>query len=238
MKSCVGGLDRHVHTLPTMNFFYLSPDDRDLLKCLLVKYALLVTLILCFWLILNAWPKAETPAIRVNESHKVPFRLDQGGFEPTVSMAAQEQGRGWVENGPQATKRMDLAGNQVNAVEPKPLLTTNVLKKPRARDHSRAVQPTGWRRTRNGWENTANWQTSLPSLGDIVRQQQERESDWLQQLLAQARRVPPWGFALFQLSAVGVVLLFERHSVRKQQRPVIVSEPSLLNGAELSDGQS
>ena len=224
MKSWVCGLDRDVHPFPPMNFFYLSPDDRDWLKCLLVRHALLIALILSFWLILNAWPQAEPRVSRAEESRRVQFSLDGRGFEPTASMVVQTQVSSWLENDLPAKKLVDLTVSQVNACEPETLLANHTLKKPEARDHSRAVQPTGWRRTRNGWENTDSWQTSLPSLGDIVRQQQERESDWLQHLLAQVRRVPPWGVALFQLSAVGGLLLFERRSARKQQRQVIASE--------------
>ena len=117
-----------------MNFFYLSPDDRDWLKCLLARHALLVTLILCFWLILNARPQAEAPASRVDEFHKVQLSFGQRDFEPTTSMAAQGHVSAWVENAPHTKKLVDLAVNQVNAVEPEPLLATNNLKKPKARD--------------------------------------------------------------------------------------------------------
>jgi hypothetical protein len=207
-----------------MNFFYLSPEDRDWLKCLLMKHAFLLTLILCFWLILNAWPKAETPVSRVDESDTVQFRVPQEGSEAAAAMLNRGRVRAWVEDGPQAIKLVDLPLDSVNAVEPKELVSTSSLKRPGTRYLSRAVQPTGWRRTRNGWENTANWRTSLASLGDIVRQQQEREPDWFQALLARVRSVPPWGVALFQLSAVGGVLLFERRAARKQLSQVISSE--------------
>ncbi len=207
-----------------MNFFYLSPDDRDWLKCLLMKHAFLVTLILCFWLILNAWPKAETPVSRVDESNTVQLSVAQDFFEATESVAGQGQVRAWVEDATHAIRTAGSPANQVNSDVPESLVVTNSLKKPKAHYLSRAVQPTGWRRTRNGWENTATWHTSVASLGDIVRQQQERESDWLQELLAQVRSVPPWAVALFQLSAVGGLLLYESWAARKQQRQVIASE--------------
>ena len=207
-----------------MNFFYLSPDDRDWLKCLLMKHAFLVTLILCFWLVLNAWPKAETPDSRVNEADSAESRVAQEFSESTAALRNQGRVRAWVADGPQALRLVDLPLDSVDAVEPEALVAASSLKRPDARYLSRDVQPTGWRRTRNGWENTANWHTSLASLGDIVRQQQERESGWFQELLARVRSVPPWGVALFQLSAVGGVLLFERRAARKQLRQVIASE--------------
>ena len=224
MTQFVGRLDREVHPLRSMNFFYLSTDDRDWLKCWLRMHAFLVALILCFWLILNAWPKAETPASRVDDSQAFQSSVASEPSGASATVRDQDRVMAWVEDGPQAIKLVDLPLDSVNAVEPKELVSTSSLKRPDTRYLSRAVQPTGWRRTRNGWENTANWRTSLASLGDIVRQQQEREPDWFQALLARVRSVPPWGVALFQLSAVGGVLLFERRAARKQLSQVISSE--------------
>ncbi len=213
-----------MHSLPCMNFFYLSPDDRGWLKCLLMKHAFLVTLILCFWFILNAWPKAETPVSKVDESDLVQFRVAQEFSEATGASRNQGRVRDWGADGPQAKRLVDLTAGSVDDFETEPLLAASSLERPDSRSISRAVQPTGWRRTRNGWENTANWSTSLDSLGDIVRRQLERESGWFQDLLARVRSVPPWGVALFQLSAVGGVLLFERLAARKQLRQVTASE--------------
>ena len=75
-----------------------------------------------------------------------------------------------------------------------------------------AVQPRGWRRTRDGWENSTTWGTSLASLGDIVRQQQEREPGWVKALLAGVRSIPPWAYAMFQILAITCILLFERRA--------------------------
>lgn len=230
MRQFVGGLERHVHPLHTMNFFYLSPDDRDWLKCWLMKHAFLVILILCFWLILNALPKAETPVSRVDKQDAVEspvgpeIAVDPEILGATSNILNQDRAMAWVEDGPQAIRLVELPLQSVKAVDPDTLVPSNAQKRPDARFLYSAVQPTGWRRTRNGWENTANWRTSLASLGDIVRQQQERESDWFQNLLAGVRRVPPWGVALFQLAAVGGILLFERRTARQHLRRAITSK--------------
>ena len=224
MTQFVGRLDREVHPLRSMNFFYLSTDDRDWLKCWLRMHAFLVTLILCFWLILNAWPKAETPASRVDDSQAFQSSVASEPSGASATVRDQDRVMAWVEDGPQAIKLLQLPLDSAIAAEVESLAATSGPKEPDFRDLSSAVQPTGWRRTRNGWENTANWRTSLASLGDIVRQQQERESDWFQGLLAHVRSVPPWGVALFQISAVGGILLFERRAARQHLRQTIASE--------------
>ncbi|MAI35182.1 MAG: hypothetical protein CMM07_26390 [Rhodopirellula sp.] len=206
-------MDRDVHPVSKMNFFYLCPDDRDWLKSWLLKHAFLVVLILCFWLILNAWPKAETPISLVDGADAVHLNGATELLGASSTVGNQSEVVGWVEHDPQATNLVELPLNSVNAVDPDSLVAINAKKRPDSLNLNSAVRPTGWRRTRNGWENTANWRTSL---GDIVRQQQDRESDWFQNFLARVRSVPPWVVALVQLTAVGGVLLFERRAARQQ----------------------
>lgn len=221
-------LDRHVHDTSSMNFFYLSPDDRDWLKRWLVKHAFLLLLILSFWLILHAWPKAETPASNLDGRTDNQPSMNASGNSNTLGDASQDlhqgQAMAWVEDGPQAIRLVELKRNSANATAYDAFGANSSMNQPSADNSVSAVQPTGWRRTRNGWENTASWRTSLASLGDIVRQQQEKEPSWFQNLLASVRSVPPWGVALFQLAAVGGILIFERWAVRHQQTRKIKPE--------------
>lgn len=204
-----------------MNFFYLCPDDRDWLKCWLMKHAFLVILIFCLWLILNAWPKAETRISRMDESDAVNFSVAAEISGSSSDIWNQSEASDWVRYDPRAIRLVELPLNSSKPVGPGTLVATNAERRPDPCYFDGAVRPTGWRRTRNGWENTANWPTSLGALGDIVRLQQERESDWFQNLLARVRSVPPWGVALFQLTAVGGVLLFERRAARQHSRQAV-----------------
>ena len=218
----VGVLDRHVHASPSMNFFYLSPDDRNWLKRWLTKHASLLLLILCFWLILNAWPKAETPHSILNGQAEKRTNGDVFVASKAPVGVSHDSNQGyamaWVGDGPQGIRRVDLPVSLVGAVGPgsaRPDSTMNVAS---PMSSVPAVQPEGWRRTRDGWENTATWRTSVTSLGDIVRQQQVREPSWFQNLLARVRGVPPWGVALFQLAAVVGILIFERWMARQHHQ--------------------
>lgn len=217
----VCGLDRDVHFIQNMNFFYLCPEDRDWLKGWLMKHVFLVVLILCFWLILNVWPKAETPVSLVDDSTVVQSigEAHSSGERSTIGKLDRVLAQG--EDGPQARRLVQLPSNSVNVVERDRAMSFRTLERSDTGYVAGAVQPTGWRRTRNGWENAATWRTSLASLGDIVRQQQEREPDWFQHLLARVRGVPPWGVALLQLIAVAGVLLFEKRAARQRPRQAI-----------------
>ena len=201
-----------------MNFFYLSPDDRDWLKRWLVKHAVLLLLIACFWLIMYAWPKTETSSAPVGDPPDRPqavgLRQTHDASAPDTSAPAGhghrlEPARAWVENGTQAIQLLDLPMPWFSAAESSAAESSSG-RLPSVVGSVAAVNPTGWRRTRNGWENTATWRTSLASLGEIVRQQQEREPGWFKKLLASVRGIPPWGVALLQLTAVVTILIFER----------------------------
>ena len=216
-----------------MNFFYLSPDDRDWLKRLLMKHALLLLLIACFWVILHAWPKAEIPSSRVGGPPFMPeasdLRYAPGTPVPVGHRHRLEPAMAWVEDGPQSIQLVALPMAGANAAE------SNAAEFNAAEFNSSrrlasvvgsatAVQPTGWRRTRDGWENTATWRTSLVSLGEIVRQQQAREPSWFKNLLASVRSIPPWGVALFQLTAVAGILIFQRWTAARRPQQAIRTE--------------
>jgi hypothetical protein len=229
-----------------MNFFYLSPDDRDWLKRWLVKHAVLLLLIACFWLIMYAWPKTETSSARVGEPDRpqaVGLRQTHDASAPDTSAPAGhghrlEPARAWGENGTQAIQLVDLPMPWFSVAESSAAESSAAESRAaesRAAESSSgrlpsvvgsvtAVNPTGWRRTRNGWENTATWRTSLASLGEIVRQQQEREPRWFKKLLASVRGIPPWGVALLQLTAVIPILIFERWAAAHRSQQAIRTE--------------
>ena len=225
-----------------MNFFYMSPDDRDWLERWLVKHAVLLLLIACFWLIMNAWPKTETSSARVGDP---PDRPQAAGLSQTPDSSAPDSSapdssapvghdhrlgpaRAWVENGPQAIQLVALPIPWSSAAESHAAEShaaeSSSRRLPSVVGSATAVKPTGWRRTRNGWENTATWRTSLASLGEIVRQQQEREPGWFKELLASVRGIPPWGVALLQLTAVITILIFERWAAAHRSQQAIRTE--------------
>ena len=231
-----------MHANSPMNFFYLSPDDRDWLKRWLVKHAVLLLLIACFWVIMYAWPKAETSSSRVGG---LPDRPQAAGLSQTPDTSAAgtsaadtsapagqdhrlEPARAWVENGPQAIQLVALPMPWFSAAESSAAESSaaesSSRRLPSVVGSATAVKPTGWRRTRNGWENTATWRTSLASLGEIVRQQQEREPGWFKKLLASVRSIPPWGVALLQLTAVVAILIFERWAAAHRSQQAIRTE--------------
>lgn len=217
-------LDREVHSLTLMNFFYLSQNDRDWLKAWLLKHAFLIVLILCFWLILNAWPKAESPVSLTEDSAVVQASAAPAISAERSSIHDHDAVITQVADGRQTRSLVEQPRHPLNAVDRDIVLASSALDLPNTGTLSGAVRPTGWRRTRNGWENAATWRTSLASLGDIVRQQQQREPDWFQNLLARVRSVPPWGVALLQIAAVVGVLLFERRASRQRLQRAIGNE--------------
>jgi len=170
---------------------------------------------------LNAWPKAETPVSQVDDSTVVQSIGAAQSSGENSKIGKQDRVLARVEDGSQARRLGQLPSNSVNAVEPDRAVSARNEERSNTSYLAGAVQPTGWRRTRNGWENAATWRTSLASLGDIVRQQQEREPDWFQHLLARVRSVPPWGVAVLQLIAVAGVLLVEKRAARQQPRQAI-----------------
>ncbi|QDT03440.1 hypothetical protein K227x_18230 [Rubripirellula lacrimiformis] len=76
-----------------------------------------------------------------------------------------------------------------------------------------AKSPEGWRRTSNGWEHTSTWAPVARTLGEWIAEQQTREPQWVQRLLAELRQTPPLIFALCQITAiVAVVVLTENET--------------------------
>jgi hypothetical protein len=169
-----------------MNFFHLNSDDLHWLKRWLIKHLSMLALIASIWLLVRGWPEAVPRfhnAANADDVVVVDQSADQEEPIPPVAGADYNLPLVWIEDGPQGIRLAQIHGGQLIS-----------------------VPPTGWRRTRNGWENTATWRPTLASLGDIVRQQQQREPIWMRNVLSQVRSVPPWAVAILQIVAVVVVL--------------------------------
>lgn len=70
------------------------------------------------------------------------------------------------------------------------------------------IAPQGWRRTDRGWEHVSTWPKPGRPLGEIVREQEQREPRWLSNVLTEVRQLPPLTFAALQIVAIaGVVRL-------------------------------
>ena len=190
-----GVLDRCVQLSADMNFFYLSTDDLHWLKRWLIKHLVLLILIANGLLVVQFWPEAENPKYRNAVHADDQVVVADGSADQADGSADQEASisyvdrrnhnfsHAWIADGRQGIQLAPLRGGQLIS-----------------------VPPTGWRRTRNGWENTETWRPTLASLGDIVREQQLREPTWIRNLLSQVRSIPPWGFAIFQIAVIAVVL--------------------------------
>ena len=205
-----------MHISPFMKFFYLCPDDRDWLKRWLMKHGILLLLILCFWVILHAWPKVELPNAGAGDSSNTAMSgtvvSSRTAMPPSAIRKQQNQARVWIPDGQQSVQLVTLPLGTVHASEFQSAGPSLGGEPFRVAGAVVAVQPRGWRRTRDGWENSTTWGTSLASLGDIVRQQQEREPGWVKALLAGVRSIPPWAYAMFQILAITCILLFERRA--------------------------
>ncbi|MGI9472848.1 MAG: hypothetical protein ACR2NZ_15015 [Rubripirellula sp.] len=81
-------------------------------------------------------------------------------------------------------------------------------------DHSdvsiHSVPPEGWRHTKDGWEHVSTWRPAPRPLGEIVREQEEREPKWVKSTLAGVRGIPPLAFGLFQITAIAVIVNVSR----------------------------
>jgi hypothetical protein len=73
-----------------------------------------------------------------------------------------------------------------------------------------AVPPTGWRRTRYGWEHVSTWPTlgsvSGKSINEVIEQQIRREPPWARALMSGLSEIPPVAIAMVQLTAIFIVL--------------------------------
>ena len=73
-----------------------------------------------------------------------------------------------------------------------------------------AVIPHGWRRTRDGWEDSSTWVSRAQPLGEIIRSQQQREPALMQRILATVCAVPPLLYALAQVLAIAAIVRWTR----------------------------
>jgi hypothetical protein len=92
--------------------------------------------------------------------------------------------------------------------------------------YPKAVAPNGWRRTSHGWEHASSWPLQPRQLGEIIRQQEDREPAWIQLALANLRDVPPLAFALIQIGAIVAILQVEKRRGIKSDRSAEVPDGS------------
>ena len=71
----------------------------------------------------------------------------------------------------------------------------------------RAVLPTGWRRTADGWQHVSSWAaaTRRIPLSQRVIAQRNAQPVWMRRAMASIRQIPPGSFALAQLACVGLL---------------------------------
>lgn len=72
---------------------------------------------------------------------------------------------------------------------------------------ARAVLPTGWRRTANGWQHVSSWAaaTRRVPLSQRVVAQRNAHPVWMRKAMDSIRQIPPGSFALAQLASVGLL---------------------------------
>lgn len=68
------------------------------------------------------------------------------------------------------------------------------------------VPPVGWRRTSQGWEHVSHWPTAPRSLNELIIDQRAEEPAWVQACFRQLGSVSPLAFAMFQISAVALIV--------------------------------
>ena len=100
-------------------------------------------------------------------------------------------------------------GNSVDASESvSPILSIRKSK-------LNAVPPVGWRRTRDGWQHTAQWpianvSQATPSIATLIASQESQEPHWLQNAMKRIRDIPPLMIALLQIAAIAAILHISR----------------------------
>ena len=90
----------------------------------------------------------------------------------------------------------------------------------------KSVMPTGWRRTKNGWEHVSTWTNlglpSAASINELIGQQQAREPRWIRMAMARISRVPPLMIALIQIAAIAAIVFVSES--RRRDRNVFRSQ--------------
>jgi hypothetical protein len=69
--------------------------------------------------------------------------------------------------------------------------------------HPTAVLPEGWRRTNRGWEHVSTWRPMIEPMEPV---QDNVRATWLDALLNKLHDVPPWMFAVLQITAIAVIV--------------------------------
>ncbi|MCA9140448.1 MAG: hypothetical protein KDB00_26940 [Planctomycetales bacterium] len=75
---------------------------------------------------------------------------------------------------------------------------------------SDAAIPTGMRLTKNGWEDTSQWNISLDfqdkSIESWIENQRQREPGWVRRSFAKIRTTPPLMFAVIQIAMIAAIV--------------------------------
>jgi len=82
----------------------------------------------------------------------------------------------------------------------------------RAAATSKAVPPSGWRRTNRGWERVDDWSRLYPelyvqprSLQDWMDHHREQQPNWLRSAMGHLSQLPPLSIAGMQMLAIFVI---------------------------------
>ena len=85
---------------------------------------------------------------------------------------------------------------------------------------SGAVAPSGYRRTKDGWEDASQWyfgSYQSRSIEHWVETQENREPMWLRKTLGRIRTIPPLMIALIQVTAIAGIVHISRVDQRQSQ---------------------
>ena len=83
----------------------------------------------------------------------------------------------------------------------------------------KTVMPSGWRRTKDGWEHVSTWTHLLPqtstSINELIADQHDREPRWLRQAMKRVGQIPPLMIAVIQVAAIAAIA-FVAESKRRE----------------------
>jgi len=83
----------------------------------------------------------------------------------------------------------------------------------------KTVMPSGWRRTKDGWEHVSSWAHLLPqkptSINELIADQHDREPKWLRQTMKRVGQIPPLMIAVIQVTAIAAITFVAESKRRK-----------------------
>ena len=88
---------------------------------------------------------------------------------------------------------------------------------------SGATVPMGFRRTKDGWEDTSTWQIASTvqtrSIDDWMSEQRERESSWFRAVLEKIRTTPPLMIAVIQITCIAAIVHISKEKTIASRKP-------------------